>query len=348
MSKFLKFLVGLILVVFIAAGAALIIPQFVGDFDTIIVQKGMISNVKIGSVIYASREMTNDIQVGDKIVDMDGDTLYVHEVVAFDYGTNTAQVTGSPTTNLRLGDAYTRAVVTIPLIGYLTIATQSLPGLILLGLLLAVIIVLFIVSESLRNDDDEDDDYDEDIFETKKDSRRRGESDDDKFYRELAEKKRQTESLNGVKDALPQPTPPTGLFAEGADAKEVAAAAKEIAADGMTELSHSVPPVEEPAAGKEEKPLGTGELPDVQAALVAALENQQLNRYEHTTGNLSQAVEPAAPQEEPAVSETGEIELAMPVHTAEELMSKAYASGVDPKMKKDSSGVTFIDYSDCL
>ena len=349
MSKFLKFIVGLILVVFIAAGAALIVPQFVGNVDTIIVQQGMISNKMIGSAIYAKKEATTDIQVGDQVVDMDSESLYVHEVVSFDYGTNTAQVTGGAVSTIRLGDAFTRAVVTVPLIGYLTIATQSLPGLILLGLLLALVIVLFIVSEALRRDDDDDDDDDDDVFGSRRDRSR--EKEDDQFYRELAEKKRQTESMKEIRDALPQPTPPAGLFtdetARESGAQE-SAGGMQTPDDGMMELSRSVPPVEEPAAGKEEKPLGTGELPDVQAALEAALENQQLNRYEHGRSHAASAAEQIPAEETVLPDERGEIELAMPVHTAEELMSKAYAAGMEPKMHKDKSGVTFVDYSDCL
>ncbi len=345
MSKFLKFIIGLILVVFIGAGAALIVPQFVGNVDTIIVQDGMISNKSIGSVIYARKEKTSDIQVGDKVVDMDNASLYIHEVVSFDHGTNTAQVTGGTETTVRLGDAFTRAIFTVPLIGYLTIATQSLPGLILLGLLLATVIVLFIVSEAIRNPNDDDDDDDE-IFDRHRDSDK--DAEDDRFYRELAEKKRQTESLREISGALPQPAPPAGLFNEdntaaGRPVYEEPKAAN----DGMTELSHFTSPAEEPVTGKEELPLGTGELPDVQAALEAALENQQLNRYEHP--QASEAVQQADAFEDAAAqNEAGEIELAMPVHTAEELMSKAYAAGLEPKMTKDSSGVTLIDYSDVL
>ena len=357
MSKFLKFIVGLILVVFIAAGAALIVLQFVGNVDTIIVQDGMVSNKTIGTVIYAEKESTNDIQVGDKVVDMDADSLYVHEVVAFDYGTSTAQVTGGPDTTVRLGDAFTRAVFTVPLIGYLTIATQSIPGLILLGLLLALVIVLFIVSEALRRGDDDDEyDDDDDVFDRRRDSAR--EEDDDRFYRELAEKKLQTQSLKEVADAMPQPTPPAGLFQEadsgqaksntGTDFFEEGPEDKS-ADDGMMELSRSAVPVEEIPAGKDEKPLGTGELPDVQAALEAALENQQLNHYERPSGGPVPTEEAVFSIKDAAVpNEAGEIELAMPVHTAEELLSKARSAGLEPKVVKDKSGVTFIDYSDVL
>ena len=386
MSKFLKFIVSLILIVFIAAGAALIVPQFVGDLDTVVVQQGMVSNKSVGTVIYAKKEAVEDLQVGDQVIDMDADSLYVHEVISYDHGTQTAQVMGSTPTAVRIGDAYSRAVLSVPLIGYLTIATQSMPGLILLGLLLGLVILLFVASEILRRGAD-DDSYDSDVFE----KALHEEENDDNFYGEIAEKKRQTEQLPQLSDELPTPVPPTGLFPEetvagaeekatevgedagdffedaaeeAADLKEAEAEAKETvggaaeeiaeaaadeadapAEDGMLELSKEAPREEEVPAGKEEVPLGTGELPDVQAALEAALENQQLNRSERprtpTTPLAQEAEDVAVPNED------GEIELAMPVHTAEEILSKATADCMDPKVREEN-GVTLVDFSECL
>ncbi len=364
MSKFLKFIVSLILIIFIGSGAALIVPQFVGDLDTVIVQDGMVSNKMIGTVIYSKKEAASNMQVGDKIVDMDAGTLYVHEVVSYDSVTQTAQVTGGPATTVRISDAFTRAVFSVPLIGYLMIATQSLPGLILLGLLLALVILLFISSEVVRHPSDDDDD-DEDVFSHSRD-------DDDDFYRSLAERKRQTEELgsvpNSVADSVSrivaeeqdQPEMPKGLFSDESDElyradranrlKEETAGEAARSANGMLDLSGDAAPVDEVPGGKEEKPLGTGELPDVQTALEAALENQQLSRPERPKNAAQQLyAEKAFSDEPPVPDENGEIELAMPVHTAEELISKAYAEGLDPVVKEDkTNGVTFVDYSDTL
>ena len=364
MSKFLKFIVGLILIIFIGSGAALIVPQFVGSMDTVIVQENMVSNRSVGSVIYCKKEAVSDLQIGDKVLDMDTDSLFVHEVLSYDSVTQTAQVTGGMATSVRLSDNYTRVVFSVPLIGFLMIATQSLPGLILLGLLLAFVIFLFVASEILRRTRPDDDYEEDDVFDHSRDR------EDDDFYSGLAEKKRQTgmigEVPGSVADSVSRivaedkdvPNPPAGLFAEGANEtgtgranrlREVTAGEAARAANGMLDLSKDAAPLNEVQVGKDEKPLGTGELPDVQTALEAALENQQLNRTEpRRTPEVQFAQE--IPEDIPAVpDENGEIELAMPVHTAEELISKAYAEGLDPVVKEDKqNGITFVDYSDTI
>jgi hypothetical protein len=97
----------------------------------------------------------------------------------------------------------------------------------------------------------------------------------------------------------------------------------------------------------EEKEIGTDSLPDVQAALEAALENQPLNRTSEDY-TLQQPEKPDSAQKADTDARD-EIELAMPAHTAEELLEKAYADGLDPKLKKDeTTGVTLVDYSDSL
>ena len=115
---------------------------------------------------------------------------------------------------------------------------------------------------------------------------------------------------------------------------------------GMTEISDSSEQGEEDLE-PEEKEIGTDSLPDVQAALEAALENQPLNRTSEDY-TLQQPEKPDASQKEETEARD-EIELAMPAHTAEELLEKAYADGLDPKLKKDeTTGVTLVDYSDSL
>ena len=90
--------------------------------------------------------------------------------------------------------------------------------------------------------------------------------------------------------------------------------------------------------------MHTDSMMDMQAALEAVLTTQSLNNgYD----------DPVPVKEEPVESdfsaEMGEIELAMPSRTADELLQEAYTNGDDPSVTKDPiTGVTFIDYSDCL
>jgi len=85
-------------------------------------------------------------------------------------------------------------------------------------------------------------------------------------------------------------------------------------------------------------------IPDVSNALVAALASTQVSRSEHYYQQARQP-EPAPVEEPPA----DEIELAMPVLSAEEIIDAAYARGEDPSVTRDEvTGVTLVDFSDCL
>ena len=86
-------------------------------------------------------------------------------------------------------------------------------------------------------------------------------------------------------------------------------------------------------------------IPDVSEALVAALATTNVSRSDRAyTQNI--------PQPEPEVQEEeqlDEIELAIPVRTADEILEEAYANGLDPKVSEDEvTGIKFIDFSDSL
>ena len=368
MSKFLKFIVGIVLAVFIAAGAGLIIPQFLG-IDVTVVQETTVSNQKVGTAVYSKKEDVSSLAAGQKILELDTNKLNVLTVTDYDADNSVITVTGGTGRTATVSRNYLHVLVAVPFIGFLSIATQSVTGLIVLAAVLALIIIVFIIAEILKKGSD---DYDEDEEEP--------EEDDDTFYTDLAEKKRKSdreeeEKYNKKKhkkdsarktkssradrhSGKRRPGDEDEDYTEEDEEKRSSSARKRPESEkartklqtepdsGMTEISDSSEQGEEDLE-PEEKEIGTDSLPDVQAALEAALENQPLNRTSEDY-TLQQPEKPDASQKEETEARD-EIELAMPAHTAEELLEKAYADGLDPKLKKDeTTGVTLVDYSDSL
>ena len=325
MSKILKTIVALILVAFIAAGAALIIPQFLG-IDTVVVQENMLGNVPVGTAIYAKKEASAGLAEGDKMLDLKADSVNIYTVVSYDINRQVVTVEGAAKDEYAVSNYYLNVLRTVPLIGYLTIATQTTKGLAILGALLVLVIFLFVSSEIIRRGKEEDDD--DDIYEGSGDS-----DEDDEFYRKLAEKKKKKERHARVEEHF-----------ERFDSDEDMSLAEEDAKDGMKQVVSDQPEEEEAPPVIQEKPLGTDTLPDVQAALEAALESQPVNHE----NSLQQAR--LVPDDTPVVpNENGEIELAMPVYTTDEYLQKAYSEGLDPTIRHDdTTGTTLIDFSECL
>ena len=347
MSKFLKTIVALILLVFIASGAGLLIPQFAG-VDTFIVQENTLGNVDVGSAIYAQKLPSTQIEVGDQMLSVDGSNVNIYTVQDFDSENMIVTVTGGSRATYSVSANYLKVRIVIPLIGYLAIATQSMDGLLILAMLLILVIVLFICAEIIRRSGDHEDDDDADDAEYDDD-------DSDEFYRNLADKKRRSEMEDEVsrsasrkekkaeKKAAKKARRKKGKADPDEDFDE--ADNDEDFVDGMTELSnYDEPSLAAPPAGG----MAEDSLPDVQAALEAALESQQLNRSEEVRA-IQNEQQITLEEEQVQPNASGEIELAMPAYTAEELLQKAYSAGLDPKVKEDATtGVTLVDFSDCL
>ncbi len=379
MSRFLKLIVSLVLIVFILSGIGLIVPQFLG-VDVVIVKDDIAGNQKVGTAVYTQKKDVAVLAEHDKILDLGNNTVNVYEVVSYDSTTGVVDVTGGTLDSLLVSRTWLKVIATVPFIGFLSIATQSQEGLIFLGVLLGVVILLFIFSEILRKRDDDYDDYEED---------------DDDFYSELVEKRRRADYYDdeepvkkkrnkGRRKAREDDSDRDGRPVDRRDRRQddgkvlqggideaseetVEAPRKAVdpAADddnvrdvgeGMTEIrtnigAESLEESEKTIDETVDAGIGFGgdfnmdALPDVQAALEAALENQPLNRSEDT--HIPEPDEEEAEAELP--EEETEIELAIPVHTAEELLQQAYAAGQDPKVRHhEDAGVTLVDYSETL
>lgn len=347
MSKALKVIVGIILALFIASGAALIIPTFAG-YDMRVVQQQTTGNIPVGTAVYSKEFDSSSISAGDRILGIGTDSLSIYTVEKYSSTDGTVLVSdGTNEQTFQVSAKYLKVMFTVPLIGFLMIATQSANGMIALALILALVIFLFIAAEVIRKGEEAEEEDDEEE-----------EPEEDEFYRTLAARKKKRDAESDVSAELNRNAAHRQAAhikrqekEKGASAKNPAAFSDPSSVNGMTEISDTNDSVsfDVPRAVPEEKDLGTDSLPDVQAALEAALESQPLNHTGETARIEMPDEEVASDAAASDTAPTGEIELAMPVHTADELLSKAYSDGLDPKVRDDEiTGVTLVDYSDCL
>ena len=363
MSRFLKLIVSLVLIVFILAGIGLIVPQFLG-VDVVVVQENNAGNQKVGTAVYTQKKDVAVLAEGDKLLDLGTNTVNGYEVVSYDSSTGVVNVTGGTLDSLLVSRTWLKVIAAVPFIGYLSIATQSTEGLIFLGVLLGVIILLFIFSEILRKGDDDDyyEEEDDDFYSELAERKRRADLDEYEEPHKKKARKARKKSRKADRDGESQAVEEAAVHSFREEAGDVPeedfrqvqenfndAGAGDDAGEGMTEIRQDESGEEEDSRPDTGSSLGFGgefntdSIPDVQAALEAALENQPLNRSEDT-----HIPEPAEPEAEIPDEET-EIELAIPVQTAEEILQQAYAGGQDPKIRQEEvTGVTLIDFSDAL
>lgn len=421
MSKFLKAIVNIVLLVAILSAGALLIPPLLGVTTKVSDGTGN-TNLSRGSVTYATSAQATELEVGDRILQEDSNGGYIYTVSSIAADTSTYTVTdevSGNTTDLQLTGGVQKVALTVPVIGMLSLTLQSREGIIILGLCVAFLIILFILSEVWRKDDDEDEDEDEeeDADEAeedsdeeeekplsrkekrrlKKEARRKAkeaeeeddeeedvEEDEQKPVKESAETEtepEQDETLTAaaaseeaaeteedemiIRDLEEEPEESTVVDTGHLKAAPMQEEKEEI----LEALGEAAPKksVEEEEAEALERSLAeaVGELlneeenetpsADVTATAKEETENKD-NNIEETTETDSEeteeteeiaSAETEEPQEEP--SEEEPIELAIPIHTAEELLKKAEEAGDHPEVIEDKeTGVTILDYSDIL
>ena len=421
MSKFLKAIVNIVLLVAILSAGALLIPPLLGVTTKVSDGTGN-TNLSRGSVTYATSAQATELEVGDRILQEDSNGSYIYTVSSIAADTSTYTVTdevSGNTTDLQLTGGVQKVALTVPVIGMLSLTLQSREGIIILGLCVAFLIILFILSEVWRKDDDEDEDEDEeeDADEAEEDSdeeeekplsrkeKRRLKKEARRKAKEAEEEDDEEEDVKEdeqkpVKESAETETEPeqdetltaAAASEEAAETEEdemiirdleeepeestvvdtghlKAAPMQEEKEEILEALGEAAPKksVEEEEAEALERSLAeaVGELlneeenetpsADVTATAKEETENKD-NNIEETTETDSEeteeteeiaSAETEEPQEEP--SEEEPIELAIPIHTAEELLKKAEEAGDHPEVIEDKeTGVTILDYSDIL
>lgn len=346
MSKLLKVIVNTLLLLAILSAGALVIPPFAGI--TTLVSDGMgNTNISRGAVTYAKKTDTSSVATGDKILVDDNSGKYIYTIQSLDTAAGTASVKNvisGDTTEITVRATVSKVIVTIPVIGFLSMAAQSREGIMIIGLAILFLVILFILSEVWKRDEEEDEeDEDED-------------EDDEKASEELRsrkkaaleeKKKREEQEMTEQLRAADQKT----AEEEKQDEFEI----PDLEEEGTEQVSFNTVDLQNLVRGEEteEIPEAVEETEIVEEAAAEETAEEVTEETEETEsaepGTVEEIEEFEETIEEPEPEPSEPIELAMPVYTAEELLQKAHAAGDDPKVIEDpATGITILDYSDIL
>lgn len=353
MSKLLKVIVNTLLLLAILSAGALVIPPFAGI--TTLVSDGMgNTNISRGAVTYAKKTDTSSVATGDKILVDDNSGKYIYTIQSLDTTAGTASVKNvisGDTTEITVRATVSKVIITIPVIGFLSMAAQSREGIMIIGLAILFLVILFILSEVWKRDEEEDEEEEEEDED----------EDDEKASEELRsrkkaaleeKKKREEQEMTEQLRAADQKT----AEEEKQDEFEIPDLEEE---EGTEQVSFNTVDLQNLVRGEEteEIPETVEETEIVEEAAAEETAEEVTEETEETESAEPETVEEIEefeetieePEEEPEPEPSEPIELAMPVYTAEELLQKAHAAGDDPKVIEDpATGITILDYSDIL
>lgn len=355
MSKLLKVIVNTLLLLAILSAGALVIPPFAGI--TTLVSDGMgNTNISRGAVTYAKKTDTSSVATGDKILVDDNSGKYIYTIQSLDTAAGTASVKNvisGDTTEITVRATVSKVIITIPVIGFLSMAAQSREGIMIIGLAVLFLVILFILSEVWKRDEEEDEEEEEEEEEDE-------DEDDEKASEELRsrkkaaleeKKKREEQEMTEQLRAADQKT----AEEEKQDEFEI----PDLEEEETEQVSFHTVDLQNLVRGEEteEIPEAVEETEIVEEAAAEETAEEVTEETEETESAEPETVEEIEefeetieePEEEPEPEPSEPIELAMPVYTAEELLQKAHAAGDDPKVIEDpATGITILDYSDIL
>ena len=194
MSKLLKVIVNTLLLLAILSAGALVIPPFAGI--TTLVSDGMgNTNISRGAVTYAKKTDTSSVATGDKILVDDNSGKYIYTIQSLDTAAGTASVKNvisGDATEITVRATVSKVIVTIPVIGFLSMAAQSREGIMIIGLAILFLVILFILSEVWKRDEEENEE-EEDEEEEDEDDEKASEELHSRKKAALVEKKKREE-----------------------------------------------------------------------------------------------------------------------------------------------------------
>lgn len=384
MSKFLRWIVNIILIVAIVVACGLLIPPLAGVNTVIVDDVDMPTNLNRGSVTYGLPKKASELKVGDDIIVQDTKGDYVYRLKEINATSGQCELediksTDGGTHSETFTKVIPKVLFTVPFIGYVTMAMKSTEGLIIIGLAVIFIIILFILSELWKKDTEEDEEEEEDDQETatpvdmsahilEKVSSEIGSEvssviagDTDGTDEAISEK---AEEVNNdvAGDTMPieaiakddtKEKDDTVKELEKAIANQEGDAKKDVVekiADNKKEVDSRVD------GAKDDK--GVDELVE---EIKRATADDATEVKDDVADEAAEALVEAPPIEKASEEEKIEelekepeedlepVEMAMPTNSAEELIAKAKEAGLEPEVEKDENlGITILDYSKLL
>lgn len=353
MSKFLKFIVHFIVICTIICVVGLAVPPFLGITTEILDDSSKETNLPMGSVTYAIPVKTEEAAVGDSILYQGDSKAYKYMITEIDQENKTFQVIDASNSKekaltVQAKEYFPKVVITIGYVGYLLIATESIEGLIILGLAVLFLIILYIIAELWKKDPQ--DDYDETDTEPgyvkSKKELKREEKARQRKYKEEEKQIRKEEKQNRKGADAPRKKIRTGGFVDTIYEDELETDnEKPVTVQTATSEAHELLK-KEIAAATADEPEAQQEEPEKEVVI---------SPTENIVTHLKEALEEEKQEQEAPVDEEEETEslpirrMAIPVWSAAQIAENAKNQGDAPDIVKDDvTKVTLFDYSDIV
>ena len=353
MSKFLKFIVHFIVICTIICVVGLAVPPFLGITTEILDDSSKETNLPMGSVTYAIPVKTEEAAVGDSILYQGDSKAYKYMITEIDQENKTFQVIDASNSKekaltVQAKEYFPKVVITIGYVGYLLIATESIEGLIILGLAVLFLIILYIIAELWKKDPQ--DDYDETDTEPgyvkSKKELKREEKARHRRYKEEEKQIRKEEKQNRKGADAPRKKIRTGGFVDTIYEDELETDnEKPVTVQTATSEAHELLK-KEIAAATADEPEAQQEEPEKEVVI---------SPTENIVTHLKEALEEEKQEQEAPVDEEEETEslpirrMAIPVWSAAQIAENAKNQGDAPDIVKDDvTKVTLFDYSDIV
>ena len=340
MSKFLKFIVHFVVICTILCVIALAAPPFMGIKTEIMEKSDKSTNLPVGSVTYAIPVKASEVSLGNDLLVQEENLSYRYRITEMNLEENifTAvdpQDASSERVKLSVKEYVPKVVVTVPYLGYLLVATESIEGLIILGLAVLFLIILYVIAELWKREpqdlyDDEDDEYETGYVKSKKELKREEKERARQYKEEERQIKREDKPRRKEKKKIR-----TGGFVD------------EIYEDDF-EPERSERPVTVQRATSEAHELLRKEI----AAATADDPQEKQRQEKQVREELREVQEPVEkPSEEESVikEDIPAQRMAVPAWSAAQIAEAAKRRGDAPEIVKDDvTNVTLFDYSDII